>query len=62
MTRKHGYELLIWEDMQGQYRWKIFATNGKIIAESGEGYLSRSNAIRAARRLRVIAAGAVLVK
>ena len=29
---------LIYLDANGQYRWKIEAANGKIIANSGEGY------------------------
>lgn len=59
--KKREYELVIWCDKRCEYRWRFMAPNGHIIGDSGEGYSSRSNAIRAARRLRVIAADAVLV-
>lgn len=29
---------LIYIDSRGEYRWKIEAANGRIIADSGEGY------------------------
>jgi len=29
----------------GDYRWKLTHTNGQIIANSGEGYTSKANAI-----------------
>lgn len=29
---------LIYIDQRGEYRWKIEAANGRIIADSGEGY------------------------
>ena len=59
---KDAYELIVKQDKRGEFRWSIKHANGNIIADSGEGYTTRSNAIRAARRLRVIAADAVLVR
>jgi uncharacterized protein YegP (UPF0339 family) len=56
------YTLTIYQDGGGLYRWRITHTNGNIIAASGEGYGSRSNAVRAARRLRLIAWTARLAK
>ena len=41
----------IYEDSAGEYRWKLIADNGKIVADSGEGYASKANARRAASRL-----------
>lgn len=41
----------IYEDHVGQHRWRIVAANGRIMADSGEGYASRSNARRALERL-----------
>lgn len=56
------YRLEPYEDTAGKWRWRIWAPNGQNIAQcaEGDGYSSRSNAIRAARRLRVIAAEAVI--
>lgn len=59
---KRTYKLYIAVDRAGKYRWRIVAPNGEIVAASGESFASRGNAIRAARRLRVIAADAVLVR
>lgn len=41
----HGYE--VYEDKRGEWRWRRIAQNGKTIADSGEGYASKSNAYRA---------------
>ena len=59
---KAPYELVIYRDHAGEYRWRFIAPNGHIIGDAGEGYATRANAIRAARRLKVIAADAVVVK
>jgi uncharacterized protein YegP (UPF0339 family) len=37
----------LYKDKGGEWRWRLKATNGQIIATSGEGYKSRSNADRA---------------
>ena len=59
---KPRYELAVYRDHAGEYRWRFIAPNGQIIADAGEGYSSRANAIRAARRLKLIAAEAVVVR
>ena len=33
----------IFKDNTGQYRWNLKASNGRIIADSAEGYLSKSD-------------------
>ena len=33
------------------WRWRLKAANGRTVADGGEAYRSRANAIRAARRL-----------
>jgi uncharacterized protein YegP (UPF0339 family) len=42
----------IYQDAANQYRWRLKAPNGRIMADSGEGYVSRSNARRAAEDVR----------
>ncbi len=37
------------------WRWRLVAPNGLIVADSGEAYTSRGNALRAAKRLSVVA-------
>lgn len=39
-----------YRDKTRQWRWRITAQNGRIVADSGESYQSRNNALRAARR------------
>jgi uncharacterized protein YegP (UPF0339 family) len=38
----------IYTDSSGQWRWRIRAKNGKVIAASGESFDNHSNAVRAA--------------
>lgn len=42
----------IYQDAGREYRWRLVAPNGKIIADSGEGYSDRSGARRAAENVR----------
>jgi len=39
-------------DAAFEYRWRLKAPNGRIVADSGEGYTTRSDARRAAERAR----------
>jgi uncharacterized protein len=34
----------LYTDQRGEYRWRLKATNGQIIATGGEGYSSKSSA------------------
>lgn len=38
--------LKFYKDKKKQWRWKVIAQNGRILACSGEGYTRRNNAIR----------------
>lgn len=40
-----------YEDRAGLWRWRLIAPNNRIIADSGEGYASRRNAVRASGRV-----------
>jgi uncharacterized protein YegP (UPF0339 family) len=42
----------VYEDAGGQYRWRLVHDNGNVIADSGEGYDSKSNAKRAVESVR----------
>jgi uncharacterized protein YegP (UPF0339 family) len=37
----------LYRDAGGQWRWRLRARNGRIVADSAEGYASRRNARRA---------------
>ncbi|WP_394695107.1 YegP family protein [Pseudoxanthomonas japonensis] len=45
----------VYEDRAGEWRWTLVANNGKTIADSGEGYVSEYNAMRAAARTKELA-------
>jgi uncharacterized protein len=35
------YKFEVYKDKGGQWRWRLLASNGKSIAESGEGYVEK---------------------
>ena len=37
----------IYQDKRGEWRWRLKARNGRIVADSGEGYVRQGNAVRA---------------
>ena len=41
---------VVYQDKAGEWRWKRVAPNGRIIADSAEGYTRLSDAERAASR------------
>ena len=34
----------LYKDKKGEYRWRLVASNGQTIADSGEGYKSKDSA------------------
>ena len=47
--RRHTIE--IFQDAAGEFRWRLRAPNGRIVADGSEGYSRRRDAARAARRI-----------
>lgn len=43
---------IIYRDNERQWRWRLRARNGNIVADSGEGYVRKSAAVKAAVRIR----------
>lgn len=39
--------IVFYKDERSEWRWRVRAKNGRIVADSGEGYSSKSNAKRA---------------
>lgn len=37
----------VYIDIQGQWRWTLFAANGRKIADSGEGYHNKQDCVHA---------------
>jgi len=38
-------KLIIYRDRKKQFRWKLVATNGKKIANGGEGYINHKDCV-----------------
>jgi uncharacterized protein YegP (UPF0339 family) len=51
-------QFVLYKDVSGQWRWTLFAINGKKIADGAEGYHNRGDAIAGARLVAGIASGA----
>lgn len=45
--------LAVYLDDAREYRWRLKLGNGRVIADSGEGYVTRKAAVYAAQRLKV---------
>ncbi|OYR82774.1 hypothetical protein DJ71_11365, partial [Halorubrum sp. E3] len=52
----------IYEDAAEEWRWRLRHRNGNVLADSGEGYASRSNAVEAVTRVKANAPGAETVE
>ncbi|TKX56921.1 DUF1508 domain-containing protein [Halorubrum sp. SS7] len=52
----------IYEDAGGKWRWRLRHRNGNVLADSGEGYAARSNAVEAVTRVKANAPGAETVE
>jgi len=46
-----GPAFYIYEDSAGEYRWRLVAGNNEIVADSAEGYETKSGARDASRRV-----------
>ncbi|NHN63137.1 YegP family protein, partial [Haloarcula sp. JP-Z28] len=51
----------VYEDAAEEWRWRLRADNGELIADSGEGYANRSKAMDAVERVQSYAADADLL-
>ena len=54
-------KLMLYRDVSEQYRWRLIAGNGEIVATS-EAYTRLSSARRSAQRVKELADEAVIVK
>lgn len=52
----------LYEDAGGEWRWRLVAANGNIIADSGEGYASKQGARRGIRSVKQTAPDATVVE
>jgi uncharacterized protein YegP (UPF0339 family) len=52
----------LFNDTAGEWRWRLVATNGEIIADSGEGYTSKQGAKRGIESVKRVAEDATVVE
>ena len=41
-----------YQDDKGEWRWRLVAHNGKILADSGEGYVNRAAMLKTVKRIK----------
>lgn len=46
-------KVVVYKDAAGQWRWRLKAKNGRNVADSGEGYKTRSGVLTACERMAV---------
>ena len=51
----------IYEDKKGEYRWRLVARNGRVMADSAEGYNSQLACEQALNKFRELAALADII-
>ena len=42
-NEKFNYTLEYYEDSAGEFRWRLVAKNGNVVADSSEGYANRED-------------------
>lgn len=52
----------VYKDAAGEWRWRLSTTNGKILADSGEGYRRRGAAVKAISTMKALASTAGVVE
>ena len=52
----------LYRDATREYRWRFTASNGRVLADSGEGYKKRSACITAIERLKKLLPAAPMVE
>lgn len=49
----------VYKDVAGQFRWRLNAANGKIVANSGEGYWNKADCLHAINLVKASSAAPV---
>lgn len=56
----HPKQFVVYKDDAGEYRWRLYAQNSKIIADSAEGYKNKADCVHGAKLVSSIASGALI--
>jgi uncharacterized protein YegP (UPF0339 family) len=46
------FKFIVFRDHAGQWRWRLVSSNGKVVADCGEGYRHRGDALRIVEAIR----------
>ena len=57
--KKYTFEIYL--DKQKQYRWRLYARNGRIVADSAEGYKNRQGLMKTLSKLASNFLGTVVI-
>lgn len=57
----HPKQFVLYKDEKGEYRWRLYAANSKIIADSGEGYKNRADCLHGINLVASVASGAPIL-
>jgi uncharacterized protein YegP (UPF0339 family) len=58
MATRTPYFFWVYRDAQRQYRWRYYAPNNRILADSGEGYHNLGDCLSAIAAIKTTAANA----
>lgn len=61
-TRTYRAKIKIYRDGAGEFRWRLVASNGRIIADSAEGYTDKAHCEQAVVRFVEAAQTAAIVE
>lgn len=56
-----GAHFIIYQDAKKEWRWRLIAGNGNVLADSGEGYTKKADAEKGVEFIRNSAASANIV-
>ena len=62
LPRNYQAKIKIYRDSADDYRWRLLGSNGRIIADSAEGYISKRNCELAVERFKALASEAAVVE
>lgn len=58
MAKEAEKQFVLYKDSTGEWRWRLYAKNSKIIADSGEGYVRKADALHGINLVAATANGA----
>ena len=60
-TSKYPHVFDVYRDTVGEWRWRLWAKNGKVVADSGEGYKRKAGAVRTCEKVQDLGGSTIFV-